>query len=115
MKTLFDHIDHIKSRPHHVRRRIAFATAAAGASFVALIWFFGVVATGTFALKGTSFADSTGAESSGTAVVAPSDSNNGLAGAAAAVPNTSAPGIEIVDAPSATPAPAQSAPTVIPF
>ena len=121
MKTIFDHIEHIKSRPHPVRRRIAFASAAGGAGVIALVWFFGVFASGTFAIQGTNFAESTGAEQSGVAVAAPSDNNSGqpaqagLAGAAAAISGPSkAPGIEIVDATSSAPA-RQPEPTVIPF
>ena len=124
MKTLFDHIETIKAQPHHVRERVALGAAGACAAVVALVWFFGVFATGTFAIQDTTFAQSTGAEASAVATVAQQDTNYGVAGAAAALPSdTSVPAhIQIVDAPPASglpqgslSAPAAPSATVIPF
>jgi hypothetical protein len=115
MKTIFDHIEHVKGKPHHVRRRVAFTAAAGVAASVALVWLLGNLATGTFAIQGSNFAASVGAESP---VVKTSDTGTqGLAGAAAAaVQDVSAPAhIEIVDT---TPTPVvtkQPDRTILPF
>ena len=116
MKTIFDHIEHIKGKPHHVRKRLAFGAAAVGAGLIALVWLVGSVSSGVFALKDTSFADSVGA---GVAITTQSGNNSqGLAGAAAApvLNEANVPAhIEIVDT---TPPKAQTKKaeqTVIPF
>ena len=116
MKTIFDHIDTVKAQPHHIREKVAFGVAGAAAGIVALAWFFGVFATGTFAIADTSFAQSSGVGGAAVAAVAPQDTNYGVAGAAAAIPSSAeAPaGIEIVDAPAKT-TPAASDRTYIPF
>lgn len=120
MKTVSQHIEHIKSKPHHVRKRIAFGAAAVITAVVALVWLVGSLATGAFALKPTSFAQSTGQENP---TVTDSENENhpavgGITGAAAALQNedeSTSAHIEIVDT---TPSKAQTKkaePTVIPF
>ncbi|HVB19790.1 MAG TPA: hypothetical protein VNF51_00680 [Candidatus Paceibacterota bacterium] len=116
MKSVFKHVEHLKRKPHHIRKRVAFATAAGIAGFVALVWFAGSLGSGTFAIQGSTFAESTGQQPVITTNAA--DGTSGLAGAAAALSggngNVSAAHIEIVDVASATPAkPAEQ--TIIPF
>ncbi len=114
MKTIFDHIEQIKGKPHHVRKRIAIGTAAAGSGFIALIWLIGSFATNAFAIQGSSFAMSTGQAPVAT-TSASGTSGEGLAGAAAALKDAQAPAhIDIVDT---SVAPTQKAPeqTTIPF
>ena len=115
MKTIFDHIERVKGKPHHVRKRVAFGTAAALTAVVALAWLVGTVGSGTFALKPTSFADSAGV--AGAVTTSSSNGSQGLAGAAAApvLNDASAPAhIEIVDTAPKTPA-KKAEQTVIPF
>ena len=114
MKNIFEHIEHLKGKPHHIRKRVAFATATGVTAVIALVWLVGSVSSGVFAIQGSTFAESTGEQpivTTGTA-----GGNSGLAGAAAALPDAGANApahIEIIDAATATPAkPPQ---TVIPF
>ncbi|MHB8709989.1 MAG: hypothetical protein ACYC6X_00315 [Minisyncoccota bacterium] len=116
MKTIFDHIEYVKGKPHHVRKQIAFTAAAMGAGLVGLVWLVGSVSLGAFAIQGTSFAESTGQAG----VIATSGSDNGssnLAGAAAALPtDANAPAhIEIIDTASSTAGQTKAEQTVIPF
>lgn len=99
MKNVFEHIAYVKEKPHHIRRQIAFASAAAGAGVIALVWFVASISTGAFAINGSSFADIATGEP--VTVV----EGTGLAGAAAAVSDYDGPArIEIVDTAPSTPA-----------
>ena len=117
MKNIFDHIEHIKGKPHHVRKQVAVATAAFGSALVALVWFVGSYASGTFAIQGSNFALSTGQENTVVKVSDTGESQN-LAGVGAAAAlqgaNTSAH-IEIVDTNAATSSAAQAEQTTLPF
>lgn len=113
MKTIFQHIEYVKGKPHHVRKQVAFATAAGVTAVVALVWFFSTLSAGTFAIQGSTFADSTSEASTTTNSV---QSNSGIAGAAAAVQDENAPAhIEIVDTSTSTTPAKQQEQTVIPF
>ena len=117
MKSVFEHIDYVKGKPHHVRRRVAVGAAAFGSALIAIVWIAVSSMTGAFAIQGSSFAISTG-ENGAVATTSASDNSQGLAGAAAALPDTSASApahIEIVDT---TPAPVpakKSDQTILPF
>lgn len=115
MKTVFEHIEYVQGKPHHVRRRVAFAAAAGVSGLVALVWLAGSFTTGAFAIQGSNFAMSTGQQN---VVATTSDAvTQGLAGvsAAAVFQNTNAPAhIEIVDTPAAR-AVKQPEQTTIPF
>lgn len=114
MKTIFDHIEHVKGKPHHIRKRVAFGAAASGTALIALVWFVQSISSSTFALKSTSFADSTREES--VVVTAADRGNQNVAGAAAALQDASAPAhIEIVDVVSSTQKPTPIERTIIPF
>jgi hypothetical protein len=115
MKTIFEHIEYAKSKPHHIRKRIAFTAAATITAVVALVWFFGTLSSGAFAIQGSTFAESTGAEP--TVVNNPGSSNaEGVAGAAAALPDENAPAhIEIINSSPATSSENQAEQTTIPF
>src|SRR5450756_2501965 len=103
MKTIPEHIEYVKGKPHHVRRRIAFGIAGVGAGIIAFVWLSSSIATGAFAVQGSSFADATG---QGNVEVTGGTNNShpavsGIAGAAAALPAVNAPShIEIIDAAS---------------
>ena len=116
MKTIFEHFEYLKGKPHHIRKKIAFGVAAAGSALIGLIWLVSSVAAGTFAIQGTSFAESMG---QGNVVATTSASGNqGLAGvaASAALQDTSAPAhIEIVDTTAAPSSKKQSEQTILPF
>jgi hypothetical protein len=116
MKTIFDHIEYAKTKPHHVKKRIVFGAAGAGTALIAFVWLAGSLSTDAFAIKGSSFADSGIQEP---AVVVGSDTTgdigSGVAGAAAALQGEDAPAhIEIVDTSTSTPT-KQAEQTTIPF
>ncbi len=115
MKNIFDHIETAKGKPHHVRKQIAFGTAASATALIALVWFVQSISSNTFAIQGTSFAESTGHEA--VIVTVPEGGNQNLAGAAAAFKDdASAPAhIEIVDTASSTPKARPTERTIIPF
>jgi hypothetical protein len=114
MKTISDHIRHVHSKPHHVRRKVAFTAATTTTALVAAVWLIGSLAGGSFALPDTSFADAAG-QTEGVIVVNESgDAQVAGAAAAPAVRDEDAPAhIEIVDVtPAASPKAEQ---TTIPF
>jgi len=116
MKTIFEHVEHIKGKPHHIRKRVAFGAAAFGSVFIGLVWLTTSIGTGAFAIRDSSFADSVGQSGAVTAGSDTSGSQLAGAGAAAIFSNdASAPAhIEIVDATSSAPK-KQAEQTTIPF
>src|SRR5581483_5311529 len=93
------HIERIRSKPHHVRERIAFGIAAAITAFVSVIWFGTLAATGQLSLAPTTSSDD-GANAAAQQAITQSQSNfSQLLGASgAAVGATSTPtGLHIVD------------------
>lgn len=121
MKTIFEHIDSIKAKPHHIRKQVAFASAAVGAGLIALVWLVGSVTTGAFSIKGSSFAanaeqGSTVTAGGDTSGNHPADSGIAGVGAAAVLPDASVPAhIEIIDTNSAAAGGKQAEQTTIPF
>ncbi|KKW44092.1 hypothetical protein A3J11_00245 [Candidatus Kaiserbacteria bacterium RIFCSPLOWO2_02_FULL_55_12] len=112
MKTVFEHIEHVKGKPHHIRKKVAFTAAVVVTAFIALVWLVGSLSLGAFALEGSSFADAT--EQGKIDVTNTADTTSALAGAAAALQKEDAPArIEIVD--TAPPKQKKAEPTVIPF
>ncbi len=110
--TVFDHIERLRGKPHHVRKQIAYGGAFAISAVIGILWFGVSLASGSFALHPTSFAEAT----AGRATVAETGGGGEgvLAGAAASLSGAApAPAIEVVDVAPA-PAPAPEA-TVIPF
>ena len=115
MKTVFEHIEHIKGKPHHIRKSIAFGTAAGGTALIAFVWLVASVSTGRFALKPTSFADIANQQES-VEVVGPESSSENLAGVAAALGSKdTTPRIQIVDTASSTRPVKKPEQTTIPF
>ena len=113
MKTIFDHIEHVKGKPHHIRKRVAFSAAAVATGLVALVWLGGSLASGAFALAGNPHGEQKPA-----VAASANDANSNLAGAAAALPPSSASvpaHIEIVDTGSSAQAEKKAEPTIIPF
>lgn len=117
MKNVFEHIEHIKGKPHHIRRRIALTAAAATSAVIALVWLAGSFATGAFAIQGSDFAMSSGQAATVSAVDASGNQQNVAGAAAAAVlqPADAPAHIEIVDTTPTAPAKQQSDPTILPF
>lgn len=102
MKSIIKHVERIQAQPHHVRKQVALSVAVAGTAFVGLVWFVGSAAAGVFAIQGSNFA--AGVEQGAAIATTSAAAAPGLAGAAAALQESSAPAhIEIVDT---TPAPA---------
>ena len=100
MKTVFEHIEHVRGKPHHVRERVAFGAAGGVTALIALVWLAASHGSGAFALAGSSFGEQA-------PVVTTSAANtvDNLAGAAAALQSSGADvpaHIEIVDAASST-------------
>ncbi|HUY62752.1 MAG TPA: hypothetical protein VMV50_03120 [Candidatus Paceibacterota bacterium] len=112
MAKISEHLARVHAKPHHVRKRLAFGIAAGGACAIALIWLSTSLSSGAFALHGSSFAASVGAEN--VATTSPMSGNENLAGAAGALPSTGAAGIRIVDVHAASSSSAAEQ-TVIPF
>lgn len=119
MRTLSHHVDRLRAKPHATRRQIALASAFGISAFIALLWFVGVVATGTFNIQGTSFAESTGQEPSLAANAPPKNSNIiGAASAALGFEQGDSARIEIVSSATSSTLSQkdrQSEQTVIPF
>jgi hypothetical protein len=108
MKTIFEHIEYVRGKPHHIRQRVALASAAAGAGLIALVWLAASLSTGAFAIGGSSFADA-----GGTPAVTTVSGTSALAGVAGAAEESGPARIEIIDttaAPVKTPEP-----TTVPF
>ncbi len=115
MKSLSHHIKHVKSQPHHIRKRVAFSVAGAGTALVALVWLVGSLSLGSFAIAGSSFADSTG---QGSVTASAAAGTSLLAGAAAAAPETvtvTVPHIDVVDVRPTISAQKKAEPTILPF
>ena len=121
MKTLSEHVEHLRGKPHHVRKRIAFGFALAASGLLAAGWFAVNLSEGTFAIQGNNFATSMAAAQVGVATTSADGSagpsGTGLAGAAAATQGgTAGPAsIEIVDTSASSSAPSQPDQTTIPF
>ena len=114
MKTFFDHLENVKGKPHHVRKRVAFGSAIVGTSLVALVWLVSSLSVGAFALKNNSFAKSV--EQSSVVASEPLKDTQNVAGVAGAYSeNTSAPvHIEVIR-PVATTTKKQIEQSIIPF
>ena len=116
MKTIFEHIEYAKGKPHHVRKRIAFSVAAGVSGLIALVWLIGGLSSGAFAIQGSTFAESTERSSVTTAGSETDSTAGGIAGAAAALPAKNAPArIEIIDSATSSSAKGAAEQTTIPF
>jgi hypothetical protein len=111
MQKVIHHVERIKAKPHHIRKKVAFSIAAGVAGLVAFVWLSASLATGAFAIQGSNFAQSVGG---GATVETVEQGTSQLAGAAAAL-DRSEPRIQIVSVtPTTTPA-AKNEETTIPF
>ena len=114
MKTIFDHIEYVKGKPHHVRKQVAFGVAGGISTLIALVWLVGSFSTGAFAIQGSNFAMSTNQEN--TVATTSAFGSQGLAGvgAAAALKDNTPAHIQIVEtAPAAKVV--KPDPTILPF
>lgn len=114
MKTLFEHIEHVKTKPHHIRKRVAFFAAGSLTAVIALVWLTGSIALGRFALPSNSFADA-GGEPSIIATGNESTQGNSFAGVAAAFEDPAPAKIQIVNVSTSTTVGKPLEETVIPF
>ena len=115
MKTIFEHIERVKGQPHHIRKRVAFGSAAIGTAVIAFMWLSVSIGTGTFALKDTSFAQNA-ENNSGTEVPKDNDEQFAGVGAASVLRENSEPArIEIIDANPSKPTQNGAERTIIPF
>ncbi|MFA5996243.1 MAG: hypothetical protein WC790_00760 [Candidatus Paceibacterota bacterium] len=116
MKKIIEHIEYVKGKPHHVRKQIAFGAATLMSALIAFVWLAGNYASGTFVLRGSSFADATGQGNTVQVMNSGVDSQNlaGVGAASAFESSQDAPAhIEIVDTtPTAKKQPEQ---TILPF
>lgn len=115
MKSLFHHVETVRAKPHHVRRRIAFGVSGGITSLIAVVWFTGSFASGAFTIPQSAYGN-TPTTDAVTVVQHAGADISGIAGAAAALPaaRSNAPAhIEIVSAPAATSTAKEQ--TVIPF
>lgn len=114
---MFEHIEQVKGKPHHIRNQIAFGMAGVCTAVIALVWLAASIGTGVFALKDTSFAQSTGKEVPSTVS---GDAANaqfaGVGAASAALQKASVPAhIEIIDSASSAASLKKVEQTIIPF
>ncbi len=115
MKSLQEHIHHVRRQPHHVKKQVTFVVAGVGTGLVGVLWLAGNLWLGHFALPNTTFADANKAP--GLIVTGTNGASDSslVAGAANArdAGVTLTPAIQIID----TRAPVRVAPepTVIPF
>lgn len=113
MQKLIHHINRVKEQPHHIRRQVALTVALGIAVLIGFVWLVGSLAMGSFAIKGSNFAQSVGTEPAASGNDSDATSQLAGVGAAADSSNASAPHIQIIDASTSTaPQPEQ---TVIPF
>lgn len=113
MKTISQHIEHVRAQPHHVRKHVAFASAAAITIVVALVWFASSISAGVFALR----VDSSFGQSAGSLKEVSSNQNLAGVGAAAAFSqvDTVPAHIEIIDSAPAASGVKKAEQTTIPF
>ncbi len=112
MRNIFDHIEHIKTKPHHVRKRVAFSLAGTGAGLIAFVWLGSSLSTGAFALRSPAFTGTV----TGSVITVNQDGTRSIAGAAAALSEISSkPHIEIVNIATSTAVIHKSEATTIPF
>ena len=114
MKTIFEHIERVKGQPHHIRKRVAFSTAAVGTAVIAFVWVVASLSTGAFALKDSSFAQN--ASDNGTQSVLNGSEQLAGVGAVSESSGENEPArIEIIDAPSPSSSGKEQEKTIIPF
>ncbi len=90
MRTVVEHIEHVRAQPHHVRERVAFAVAGLVTGLVGIIWLGTSLASGAFAIAGDGFAQATGASPLEVAGKPATGDTSSLAGAVAALPTDGA-------------------------
>ena len=91
------HLDNVRDKPHHVRRQVAFLASGAITGVIALAWLSLSLYAGTFALRGSNFAQMTGAEPAAGASGGVAPASAGVAGVAAAAEVTpAASGVDVV-------------------
>lgn len=107
------HVEHLRSKPHHVRKQVAFTTAAGVTFVIALAWLVYSAQTGLFSIQGSSFADAV-KDVDTTLPQEVQGVSSGLAGVVASQRDDSgAPKLQVVD--KTPPAPAKLEQTTIPF
>src|SRR3989344_3837472 len=121
MKTVSEHIAHVRMQPHHIRKQIVVASAVGGTILIALVWLIGSLSTSAFSIRGDSSFASSISRQGATAVngdVSVNQNLAGVAGAAAVLQQDESPPvhIEIIDSTPYTPVSLKKAEqTTIPF
>ena len=103
MSRIANRLDAVRAKPHHVRRQLAFLASGVITGVIAIAWLGISLYTGAFALKGSNFAQITGAEpaATGSGDSGGGIDNSGVAGvgaAEAATGETVAPGLDVIGA-----------------
>ncbi len=114
MRRIIHHVNRVKEQPHHIRKKVAFSVAGGVTGLVALVWLSASLATNSFAIQGSQFADAVGERP--VEQVGPDGSQ--LAGAAAALSGEdNTPRIQIVNVTPTTASATTTSDTrtVIPF
>ncbi len=117
MKSVFEHVEYVKSQPHHVRKRVVFGIAGGVTGLIALVWLVGNLSMGLFAIQGSNFADAM-AGGSGAVTTSGGSDTSALAGAAAALSSDgeNVPAyIQIVDTTPKATTTKKAEQTIIPF
>ena len=121
-KRIIDHVEHLRARPEHVRRRIALATSIGVTSLVALGWVVALTTSGTLALKSddalAQVPSQVGADLAQTSAETQNNFSGLLGAANAAIEGSSSPAdltIVQTQASSTLDRPDPSTQTVIPF
>jgi hypothetical protein len=123
------HIEHLRTRPEHVRRTIAIGTSFGITAFIAVVWFSGLLVSGNLALAVPEIGGPTNTLAESSYVTPAPDIPSAFAktgtaftqllGAAGVATATTAPAALIIEdrAPSTTPAVQRNSrgQTVIPF
>ncbi len=113
MATFTHHLERARAQPHHVRKQMTFIVAIGITALIALLWVIYALTSGTFAIQGTSFAESAAGTSNTASSASGRDSFLASpfgAGAASQEPAS----LEVVGGSDAASGPAAS-PKVIPF
>ena len=112
MQSVVNHIEQLKGKPYHHRKRITYLYAGIGAGAIGLVWLIASLATGAFLIHDSLLTRDSSGE--GTAVI---EANQRIAGAAAALTtDAGAPAeLKIIDTKPTSARTKQPEHTVMPF
>jgi hypothetical protein len=117
MEHVRDYVEHLRSKPEHIRRRIALGSSLAIVAVIAVGWMIALGSSGTLALSAPTADDEANAALAASAKESANQFTN-LLGAASAYQSSTGPGqVVIVNGASSSTLekPAEDTRTVIPF